>query len=185
MALKIVHYGDPVLRAKGEPVATFDAKLARLARTMIETMHEAEGIGLAAQQVGLALRFCVIDLRGTDAEFAFRLDGASPPLDLIMPMALANPVVQALPGRTTSYEEGCLSFPEIRGDVVRPDAIRVTFQDERGASHEMTCDGLLSRCIQHEVDHLEGVLFIDRMEKEVLAGIEREVRLLKRATVRG
>ena len=182
MALRIVQFGDPILRKKGKPVTIFDAALHQLAHDMVETMQEAEGIGLAAQQIGLALQFCVIDLRESEARFTYRLDGGNPPLDLIMPMVLANPEVEVVPEPTTVYEEGCLSFPGIRGDIVRPDGIRVRFQDTDGQAHEMTCDGLLARCIQHEVDHLNGVLFIDRMAKSVLAPLEDPLRALKKAT---
>lgn len=182
MALKIVHYGDPILKKKGQPIAEFDKKLAKLADDMVAMMHEAEGIGLAAQQIGLALQVCVIDLRPTESDFAYKLDGSSPPLDLIMPMALVNPVVEVVPEPTDKYEEGCLSFPEIRGEVVRPDTIRVRFQDVHGQKHEMICDGLLSRCIQHEVDHLNGVLFIERMSKAVLAKLEPQLKELKKAS---
>lgn len=184
MALTIVHYGDPILQKKGRPVTNFDGDLAKLADGMLETMHQAEGIGLAAQQVGLDLQFCVIDLRGAEAEFEYTFDGAAPPLDLIMPMALANPVVTLEPKPTTIYEEGCLSFPGINGDVVRPDRMSVTFQDLSGTEHHMECNGLLGRCIQHEVDHLNGVLFIERMTKEVLGTIEGAVRRLKKETRR-
>ena len=131
MPLAIVHYNSAVLRQKGAPVAAFDADLARLAADMIATMHAARGIGLAAQQIGRALQFCVIDLRDTDRDFYWELDGVQTPLDLIMPMALANPVVEVLPSEKTIYEEGCLSFPEIHGDVARPDRVRVTYQDTR------------------------------------------------------
>jgi peptide deformylase len=179
MPLKIVHYGDPVLRKKGRPVRTFDAALARLADDMIEAMHAAAGIGLAAQQVGLPMQLCVIDLRLTDTPFSWVLDGASPPLDLVMPMILVNPVIEAEPKPTTTYEEGCLSFPGINGDVVRPDRITVRFQDVRGHAHEMKCTGLLSRCVQHEVDHLGGVLFIDRMTKRVVAELEDDLKKFK------
>jgi len=182
MALKIVHYGNPILHKKGEKVTAFDAELARLAGEMVTAMREAEGIGLAAQQVGLARQFCVIDLRGTESDFTYRLDGGAPPLELIMPMELANPVVEAAAEPTTNFEEGCLSFPEIRGDVVRPDAIRVQFCDLHGQKHELTCNGLLARCIQHEVDHLNGVLFIDRMSKTVLAPLNDALRELKKKT---
>jgi len=182
MALKIVHYGNPILHKKGEKVTAFDAELARLADEMVAAMHEAEGIGLAAQQVGLARQFCVIDLRGTDSDFTYQLDGTSPPLELVMPMALVNPAVEVTPEPTTNYEEGCLSFPDIRGDVVRPDAIRVQFRDLQGQPHEMFCNGLLARCIQHEVDHLNGVLFIDRMTKAVLAPLSDDLRALKKKT---
>jgi len=182
MALRIVRYNDPVLRKKGEPVKVFDAALALLSEQMIATMHTAAGIGLAAQQVGRALQFCVVDLRAADRDFAWELDGATPPLELFMPLSLANPVVTVLPSDKTVYEEGCLSFPDIRGDVFRPDAIRVTFQDLQGVPHTLACDGLLARCIQHEVDHLNGTLFIDRMEKKVRATIEKEIKELAQKT---
>lgn len=184
MALEIVHYGDPILRKKGKAVTVFDAALARLADDMVAAMHDAAGIGLAAQQVGLALQLCVIDLRETEAKFTWRLDGTMPPLDLIMPMALINPVVTLVPEPADTYEEGCLSFPGIRGDIVRPDAISVRFQDTRGTPHEMTCNGLLSRCVQHEVDHLNGVLFIDRMDKKVLAVLDEPLRELKKSVAK-
>ena len=106
----------------------------------------------------------------------------TPPLDLFMPLALANPEIETTPEPTTVCEEGCLSFPEIRGNVVRPDRIRVNFQDLTGQPHELTCTGLLSRCVQHEIDHLNGVLFIERMEKETLAILEAPLRALKKRT---
>ncbi len=182
MALRIVHYNDPVLRKKGEPVTVFDSALALLSDQMVATMHTAAGIGLAAQQVGRALQFCVVDLRRTDRDFTWELDGAKPPLDLFMPVALANPAVTVLPSEKTVYEEGCLSFPEIRGDVIRPDAIRVTYQDLQGGHHTLLCDGLLSRCIQHEIDHLNGTLFIDRMEKKVRTPLEKNIKELAKKT---
>jgi peptide deformylase len=181
MPLKIVQYGDPVLRKKGAPVTKFDARLARLADDMVEAMHAARGIGLAAQQVGLPVQLTVIDLRGSESPSSWLLDGATPPLELIMPMALVNPMVEATPKPTTVYEEGCLSFPDIHGDVVRPDHIRVEFQDTKGQRHVMECTGLLSRCIQHEVDHLHGVLYIDRMAKDVRDGLGEVLKKLKRA----
>lgn len=182
MVLPIVHFNAPVLREKGVVVTTFDAALAHLAQDMIESMHEAGGIGLAAQQVGRALQLCVIDLRQSKRDFTWELDGAKAPLDLIMPMVLINPSFEVLPGDDTIYEEGCLSFPEIHGDVTRPDAIRVSFQDLGGIRHTLDCDGLLSRCIQHEVDHLNGVLFIDRMPKKVRQSIKAEVEALAKRT---
>jgi peptide deformylase len=182
MLLPIVHFNQPVLRKKGVSVKTFDAGLRTLAANMIETMYAAEGIGLAAQQVGQALQFCVIDLRTAKAEFTWELDGRKQPLDLCMPLALANPKVTVLPGIETSYEEGCLSFPEIRGDVIRPDAARVDFQDADGLPHTLVCTGLLSRCVQHEVDHLNGVLFIDRMTKKVAQELEPALKELKKKT---
>jgi len=182
MVLPIVHYNDPVLRKKGVKVTAFDASLAKLASDMIDTMHDAQGIGLAAQQIGLALQLCVVDLSEADWDFSWELDGSRPPLDLIMPMVLANPEVKKLPSPETIYEEGCLSFPKIRGDVARPDAISVKFQDAQGVPHTLICDGMFARCIQHENDHLNGVLFIDRMEKKVRTSIDRAVKDLAKAT---
>jgi peptide deformylase len=183
MALPIVRYNQPVLRQKGRKVTAFNPALATLAADMIATMHAAEGIGLAAQQVGQALMLCVVDLRSAKKDFTWKLDGAKPPLDLFMPLVLVNPQVAVAKGTDLYvYEEGCLSFPGIRGDVVRPDAIAVTFQDESGIPHILECDGLLARCIQHEVDHLNGVLFIDRMEDDVRAKLDAEVKELAKET---
>ncbi len=184
MALTIVHYNDPILHRKGEGVVSFDAALAAFAADMIVAMHGAgNGIGLAAQQVGRARQVSVVDLRSREPNFTWRLDSAKPPLDLIMPMVLVNPVVSVARGTPEALvEEGCLSFPEIRGDVSRPETITVRFQDERGVPHEMTCDGLLARCIQHEVDHLNGVLFIDRMDKKARAAVDEAVKALAKKT---
>lgn len=183
MSLRIVHYNNPVLHAKGEKVASFDGSLAELANQMIETMHEAGGIGLAAQQIGRAFQLCVVDLRESDAEFAWELDGARPPVDLFMPMVLANPQVTIAAGTPeTLYEEGCLSFPKIRANISRQDAITVKFQDERGVRHLLACDGLLARCIQHEVDHLNGILFIDRMDKKTRGTVDEAVKALAKET---
>ena len=178
MVFPIVQYNDPILRLKGKPITAFDAELAQLSKNMIETMHAAAGIGLAAQHIGLAQQLCVIDLSKTDREFEWEFDTASPPLELIMPMVLANPKVTILEGDDTIYEEGCLSFPGINGDVVRPDIIRVNFQDIFGTPHELFCDGLLSRCIMHEVDHLNGVLFTDRMSKKIRKTIDADIKAL-------
>ena len=182
MRLKIVRFNEPILRKKGAKVTVFDAALAKLATDMIAAMHAAEGIGLAAQQVGQAIQLCVVDLRPSEAEFDWQYDGARLPLELFMPLVLVNPEVSIVPEPTTVYEEGCLSFPQIRGDVVRPDEITVKFKDVTGHGHVLRCNGLLSRCVQHEVDHLNGILYIDRMEKDVITLIEPELKALKKAT---
>jgi peptide deformylase len=182
MPLQIVHYDDPILRKKGEKVKIFDTALARFAAEMIETMHAAGGIGLAAQQVGRAVQLCVVDLRGVDAEFSWRLDGAQPPLELFMPMIMINPKIADEPLPEDTAEEGCLSFPNIRGDVARSEIIVVKFHDEHGTPHTLHCDGLFARCIQHETDHLNGVLFIDRMDRKTLAALEPAISELKKQT---
>ena len=183
MSLRIVHYNDPVLRKKGARVTTFDAALRTLAADMVKTMHKAGGIGLAAQQVDRAVQLCVVDLRESDADYGWELDGAHPPVDLFMPMVIANPVITIEKGTPTDVvEEGCLSFPEIRGEVKRPVAITVKFQDEHGVPHVLRCDDLLARCIQHEADHLNGVLFIDHMTKKTFAQIDEAVKTLAQET---
>jgi peptide deformylase len=186
MSLGIVHYNDPVLRKKGEKITAFDDALAVFADQMIETMHEARGIGLAAQQVGRAIQLFVADLRGVEAEFDWKLDGAKPPLELFMPMVFANPkVTVARKTPTVSSEEGCLSFPEIRGEVVRAVAVSAAFRDQHGLPHSLECTGLFARCLLHEADHVNGILFIDQMDKGARAGVDDAVRALARRTRAG
>jgi peptide deformylase len=186
MPLTIVHYNDPILRKKGEKITVFDGAFAKFAQQMVAAMHEAHGIGLGAQQVGHALQVCVVDLRSADAEFDWTLDGAKPPLELFMPMVVVNPKV-TVPRKTPNEvsEEGCLSFPEIRGDVERAVSITAEFQDQAGLPHILQCTGLFARCILHEVDHLNGVLFIDRMEKAVRDAIKDELKALAKETKAG
>ena len=183
MPLRVTFFNEPILRQTGESITVFDDELADLCDEMVDTMYEHEGIGLAAQQIGKALMLCVIDVpTSRDSTFQFTLDGKSPPAELIMPMVLINPVVETLPGIETVYEEGCLSFPGITGNVCRPDKVRVTFKDHQGDPHVMECNGLLGRCVQHEVDHLNGVLFIDRMDEESLKIVDSRIRKLKKET---
>jgi peptide deformylase len=184
MTLRITQYGESILHQKGKNVEIFNSELSKLSIDMLESMRQVEGIGLAAQQVGKALQFCVVDVP-EHPEFPTTciLDGKPLSSILLMPLSLANPSVDFLPSDEFYYEEGCLSFPEIRGDVARPERIVVRYQDLDGAVHQLECDGLLSRCIQHEVDHLNGVLFIDRMEKDVLSEIKSEIKALKKNTL--
>jgi peptide deformylase len=183
MNLEIVHYNDPVLRRKGEKITVFDEALATFAAQMVDTMREAKGIGLAAQQVGRALQICVVDLRSADAEFDWKLDGAKTPMELFMPMVIVNPkLTVARKAPTAVLEEGCLSFPDIRGDVERAQVLSAKYADERGLPHTLECTGLFARCILHEVDHLNGILFIDRMEKAVRDAIEEEIKALAKQT---
>lgn len=182
MVLTIVRYDTEVLHRKGAPVTAFNADLATLADDMVETMHAAAGIGLAAQQVGRAMQFFVMDLRGVRSQFSWELDGRHPPLDLIMPMAVANPKLTTVPAGMETAEEGCLSFPGIHGDVERPFAVRMEFDDVHGQRHSLLCDGLLARCVQHETDHVNGVLFTERMTKAMLTAIDAGLKALKRET---
>jgi len=163
MVMRVTHYDEPVLRQEGARITEFDDDLRQLVVDMVETMYEAEGIGLAAQQIGRAIQLCVIDpqLPPGEVPFDYLLDGKQPPVEFLFPLALCNPVVTELPGPQLAYEEGCLSFPDIRGDIIRPAVVRCVYQDVEGHTHTLDCDGILARVIQHEVDHLHGKLFID------------------------
>jgi len=182
MGLRITQYGEAILRERGERLERFDDDLRTLASEMIETMYDHEGIGLAAQQVGRAIQLCVVDLGSAASETGEAvLDEKSIPPGILMPLVLVNPHVEIpAPASVEVMEEGCLSFHQVRGNVTRPDWIEVAYQDLEGADHQLRCRGLLSRCIQHEVDHLKGVLFIDRMAKPDFAKIRSKVRRLKR-----
>ncbi len=185
MILRVTQYGEPILRKTGAPITEFDESLAELANDMVETMYDEEGIGLAAQQVDRALQICVIDVRppeGVEVPFEYSYDGKKPPLDLIMPMAIVNPKVTIIDDTEDVYEEGCLSFPGVNGRVDRPIGVRCEFQDTEGNPHVIEADGLLGRCILHEVDHLNGKLFIDLMQKRDLKKNEAKIKKLKRAS---
>jgi len=180
MSLRVTQYGEAVLREKSRPVREFGASLKSLAEEMLATMHRSDGIGLAAPQVGLSTRFCVVDLgaAANDSGDA-KLDGRLVPPSLLMPLFLANPVLDfPEPDASEVMEEGCLSIRGIRGDVSRPFRIFARFQDPEGAEHSLECEGLLARCIQHEVDHLDGILFIDRMERKDLRKLRGKLKRL-------
>ena len=148
MILKIVKYPEPVLQQPGEPVTDFDAELRKFVADMFETMYASQGIGLAAQQVGVAKRVTVIDLsQGKDPE---------------QKLVLINPEIIHREGKQYE-EEGCLSFPEIREKISRAAKVSIRAQNEHGKWFEMDGDELLARAFQHEIDHLDGVLFIFRM----------------------
>lgn len=186
MILPVTLYGNPVLRAKGEPVRVFDAGLEKLAADMIETMHDENGIGLAAPQVGLSSQFFVIDLRppkGEPQDFDLILDGKNVPADLAMPMIFANATIEILEGEDVVCREGCLSFPGIRGEVIRREHIRVRFQDVNGNAHELECTGMLARCVQHENDHCQGIVFADRMTLRDRLRNAAKLKSLKRDTL--
>jgi peptide deformylase len=150
---------DPVLRQISKPVETFDADLKRLVADMFETMYGAPGIGLAAVQVGVPIRLLVIDLQEpADAD-----DPESPVVR--QPRVFINPEILWHSDDEVPYTEGCLSVPEQYAEVMRPDRIRAKWQDAEGKSHEEDIDGLLAVCLQHEMDHLEGILFIDHLSR--------------------
>ena len=184
MERPLTYYGNPVLREKGMTVETFDSELKGLVADMIETMYAEEGIGLAAQQIGIAQQICVVDVRppkDSEIYFNYTYDGKSTPLDLFMPLAIINPKIEIIDATESLYQEGCLSFPNILGNVSRAIAISCKFYDADGNIHTLEADGLLARCILHEVDHLNGILFIDNMEKNDLHKNLTRIKQLKRA----
>ncbi|MBW4530209.1 MAG: peptide deformylase [Aphanothece saxicola GSE-SYN-MK-01-06B] len=151
--LEIHKLGSKELRAPARRISKVDASVRDLARDMLRSMYTAKGIGLAAPQVGVHRQLLVIDL---DLE-----EAATPPLVLI------NPEITAAGASFNTYEEGCLSIPGVYLDVVRPSVVEVTYRDETGRPRRLKADGLLARCIQHEMDHLHGVLFVDRVTDEL------------------
>lgn len=179
MILEIVQYGHPALRAKGRRVETVDAKIRKLAVDMLETMVDADGVGLAAQQIGMPLQMCVVDVAGVkDRPSELRIGGNRVEIEDHMPLVLLNPEVETF-GKTRAGVEGCLSFPGLRGDIARPFSVRVQATSLEGASIEFEADGLLARAIQHEHDHLHGILFIDRMEKRQRAELEEDIESIR------
>jgi len=173
--LDIKIYDDPLLREKARPIEAITAGHQQLAAEMAETMYQDRGIGLAANQVGVPERMIVIDV-----EWSEKRNGknAHPP----NPIAMLNPEILEEGTEDDVLNEGCLSLPEIEGDVWRPIHIRFRYQDLAGVAIEREADGLLARCVLHEVDHLNGVLFIDRLaapERERLAGKLAKLRKLR------
>ncbi len=171
--LRIYETPDPMLRQISTPIDTVDDELRALIADMFETMYEAPGIGLAAVQVGVPRRLLVMDLQ----EPADPNDEESPPLK--QPRVFINPVILSHSDSAVPYTEGCLSVPDQYAEVMRPDHIRARWLDENGVSHEEDLDGLLAICLQHEMDHLEGVLFIDHLSK-----LKRDMVLKKLAKAR-
>ncbi len=194
MRRRVTRLGEAVLEVVAAPVTAFDAKLRVLATDMVETMRAEEGIGLAAPQVGEPLQLFVVELTippGEAAPFSWSFDGRELPLALLMPLVVVNPQLE-LSGPVTDYEEGCLSIPGFRFSVARPDRARLRFQDLDGHWHDLVATGLFSRVLQHEYDHCQGVLMVERAHPPQVrraAGrlnrFRRETRLLVAESARG
>lgn len=163
--LPIILVPDPVLKAKCAPVDQIDDEVRRLMDDMLETMYEAPGIGLAAPQVGVTRRIIVIDCAGKD----------EPPA----PIKLVNPEIIWASDELATHEEGCLSIPEHYAEVTRPAEVKVRYRDESGKRMEVQAGGLLGVCLQHEIDHLDGVLFVDH-----ISSLKRNMILRKLAKAR-
>jgi peptide deformylase len=182
MVLPIVKYGTPVLRQKGAIIEDVTPAVRKLAADMLETMYEQKGIGLAAQQVGVAIQLAVIDVReATDRPSTLELKGKPADVAAFMPLVMINPEITPI-GQPVAGPEGCLSFPELYGEVIRPDIIDITCLNKEGKSISFRCGGLLARAIQHEADHLHGILFIDRMDRKVKDEIRTELNDLQAET---
>jgi peptide deformylase len=160
--LELVTAPDPRLKLKSELVPEVDSALRRFMADMIETMIDAKGIGLAAIQVGIPKRVAVIDLDPTGPNSK--------------PIYLVNPRIVETSGEETTYNEGCLSVPDIWEDVKRPSRLTVEYTDEKGRRQTVTADGLLATCLQHEIDHINGLLFIDHISR-----LKRSIALRKSA----
>jgi peptide deformylase len=164
--LPILLVPDPVLKARCLPVGSRDNELVRaLLPRMFATMYQAPGIGLAAPQIGQKLRFLVVDVQ---------------PDDVRQPMALINPEIVARSAELATREEGCLSLPNQYAEITRPARVKVRYLDEAGTRKELEAEGLLSACLQHEIDHLDGVLFVDHLSalkrNMVLRRLAKELR---------
>ena len=182
MILEIVNYGTPVLREKGAPVRKVDDKIRQLAIDMLETMEDAHGVGLAAQQVGVALQMCVINVAGIeDRPSTMEIDGKPVDPDAHMPLVLLNPELE-LGAERESGSEGCLSFPDITADVLHAARVIVRARNLEGAEVRFSATGLLARALQHEVDHLHGILFVDRMSSAKRFSLGTRLKRLQRET---
>jgi peptide deformylase len=191
MILPIYTYGQPILRQKTDPVESDSEEVQKLIDDMVETMHGASGVGLAAPPVGRSERLFVVDLsvlaeddeaeeEGEAAEEGESVSGA---VSAIGPLVFINPELEFVDGDTLDFEEGCLSIPEIREEVRRPVAVIVRFLDRNFEPNEMKVEGLLARVIQHEFDHLEGILFVDRLSPLKKRLLRRRLREMARGAV--
>jgi peptide deformylase len=178
MILDIVQYGHPVLRERCKPVEQVDDDLRKLAADMLETMYDANGVGLAAPQIGVAIRLAVIDVSHDPECITFlKVAGEDAPLDTIMPLVFINPELE-FTGAKERDMEGCLSIHDVRAEVSRPGALKAKLPQLDGSVLEIETDGLLARALQHETDHLNGVLFIDRVSPATKISLRRKLKRL-------
>jgi peptide deformylase len=178
MVLPIVRYPEPVLRAKCRSIPEATPEVRQLAENMLETMHDAHGVGLAAPQIGVDQQLAVIDVsHNPQCVSFFKVNGQDADLVKHMPVVFLNPKLE-LGNAKEVGEEGCLSFPGLRGDIRRSAAVKVSFTTLEGTEVTMETDGLLARAFQHEIDHLNGILFTDRMSAAAKVGLKRKLARL-------
>ena len=181
MVLPVVKYGHPVLRQRGKRIEAVTPEIRELAADMLETMRAAGGVGLAAQQVGRALLLMVADVGDSDRPSTLHLGNAEVDVASHMPMVLLNPVISDPVGKELGLE-GCLSFPSITADIYRADSCSVSALGLDGRPLKFRCAGLLARVIQHENDHLHGVLFIDRMDSATKVSLAGALKRMQKET---
>ena len=179
MVLNIIKYGHPTLREKGRKIGTISPEIRQLAEDMIETMYAANGVGLAAQQVNRPLLLTVLDV--STSELPWTLTPAGKTV-LSLPLVLVNPVLSEARGEQIG-SEGCLSIPEVNADVRRAEQVTVRAQDLHGEKIQFTCTGLLARAVQHEVDHLQGILFVDRLDAATRVSLAGKLKRMQKETV--
>lgn len=176
MLLPLCYYGNPILRQPAAPVTAFDASLRQLAQDMIDTMRAENGIGLAGPQIGQPLRIFVMEIP-PDMDLDDRDQPANP--GLTYPLVVVNPRISNPDPRTDTLEEGCLSIPDIRGNVTRPLSLSLDYQDLEGTPRTLSLSHLAARCVLHETDHLDGILFLDRLSQVKRLAIKGKLRKLK------
>lgn len=178
MILDIVQYGHPVLRERCKPVGEIDDELRELVGNMLETMYDAQGVGLAAPQVGIALRLAIVDVAHDPECISFlKVNGEDAELASIMPLVFINPDLE-LDEKREKDNEGCLSIRDVQADVNRPGSLKARLPQIDGSTLVIEADGLLARAIQHETDHLNGVLFIDRVSPAMKLSLKRKLKRL-------
>ena len=180
--MDITKYGHPALREKGKRIERVTPEIRNLAADMLETMHAAEGLGLAAQQVGRAVMLTVIDVSGSDRPSELLINGQLQNLAAAMPLVLVNPQIRNPEGEQIGAE-GCLSIPEVNADIRRAQKVTVRAQDLDGKEIVFDCTGLLARAAQHEIDHLNGILFIDRMDAATRVSFDGKLKKMQKETL--
>lgn len=169
MILPIYLYDHPVLRQRAEPITEITPELRKLARDMLETMYAAHGIGLAGNQVGVLRQIIVVDIGEEEG--------------MEQPLVLLNPQLIAISDETAEMEEGCLSLPELRESLTRPAAVQLRYLDLHGTERQLETEGLLARVLQHEIDHLQGIYFVDRLPPLRRLFLQRKLERIARGEI--
>jgi len=178
MVLEITQYGNPVLRKKCSKIDEVNESIHKLAEDMIETMIDAHGVGLAAPQIGKDIRMAVVDVSHDPECISFlKVNGADAKMEDVMPLVFINPELE-LDGPRETDTEGCLSIHDIQAKVRRPSIVKATLPQLDGSIMELESDGLLARALQHEVDHLNGILFVDRISPASKLSVKRKLKRL-------